>query len=100
MGVAATHGFEIYNCRNSVHIGWVAYGITYFGIVALTFIFFTLGGLSYTFCQYYGGIITNSSTYSQFGQAGGSTSFNRIFQKLNVCFYGNGSILQSYDITN
>jgi hypothetical protein len=50
MGVIATHNFEIFSCKTSVHLGWVAYGVTYFGIVAISFLFLALGGVSYTFC--------------------------------------------------
>lgn len=50
LGVIATHSLELYACKTSVHLGWITYGITYFGIVVLSFIFFSLGGISYQFC--------------------------------------------------
>lgn len=50
LGIVATHCFELYTCKTSVHLGWVAYGVTYFGIVMLTFAFLSFGGISYQFC--------------------------------------------------
>jgi hypothetical protein len=66
MGVIATHCFEIYGCKTCVHLGWVSYGITYFGILIIGFFFFALGGLSYSFCQFYGGIINSQVSYTSF----------------------------------
>jgi hypothetical protein len=66
VGVIATHSFEIYGFKTCVHLGWVTYGITYFGILAICFFFFALGGLSYSFCQFYGDIITNQVSYISF----------------------------------
>jgi len=53
LGVIATHSFELFSCKTSVHLGWIAYGITYFGVVAISFILLALGGMSYSFCQFY-----------------------------------------------
>jgi hypothetical protein len=59
LGVVATHSFELLSCKASVHLGWIAYGITYFGIIAISFMLLSLGGISYSFCQFYEGIILN-----------------------------------------
>lgn len=96
MGVIATHCFEMYSCKTCVHLGWVTFGVTYFGIVVICFFFFGLGGLSYSFCQFYSGILTSQSAYSAFTETAKPTSFNRIFSKMSVCFYGDGSITSSF----
>ena len=57
MGIVATHSLSLTGCTTSVHLGWVTYGITYFGIVALSFIFFSFGSISYQFCQFYSGLV-------------------------------------------
>lgn len=100
LGSIATHSFDIFACRTTVHIGWVIYGLTYFGIIVLTFLFFALGGLSYTFCDFYGSMINSQSSFSTFGQQNGNTSFNKAFQKLDVCFYGDGNILKKFNIAS
>jgi len=100
LGISATHGFELYSCKTSVHLGWVAYGITYFGIVVISFIFLALGGISYSFCQFYGGLVTSNSSYVAYTQSSSSSQFNRLFAKLNVCFYGDGNIMKQFTISN
>ncbi len=57
LGAIATNYFEIYGCKACVHLGWIFYGLMYFGIIALCFIFFSVGGISYSFCKFYGGIV-------------------------------------------
>jgi hypothetical protein len=95
-GVVATHFYEVYSCKTCVHLGWVTFGITYFGVVVIAFFFFAMGGLCYSFCEFYSGLITAQSSFSSFAETSHPTSFNRIFAKLNVCFYGNGSITSSF----
>jgi hypothetical protein len=98
IGIIGTHFFELYNCKTMVHLGWVAYGVTYFGVVALCFIFFSLGGISYQFCQFYEGMLTNSNSFNQFASITGANSFSRFFQKINTCFYGDGNIMSQFSI--
>lgn len=81
-----------------VHLGWVAYGVTYFGVAALCFIFFSFGGISYQFCQFYGGMISSNSSFNNFATITGANSFNRFFQKINTCFYGDGNIMSQFAI--
>lgn len=50
LGIIATHSLELYSCRTSVHLGWVTFGVTYIGIVIMSFVFFSFGGVSYQFC--------------------------------------------------
>jgi hypothetical protein len=100
MGVIATHFFEVYTCKTCVHLGWVTFGITYFGIVVIAFFFFGMGGLSYSFCQFYNGILTSQTSFNAFTQTSKPTSFNRIFSKMATCFFGNGSITASFNLKN
>jgi hypothetical protein len=76
----------------------VAYGVTYFGVIALCFIFFSFGGVSYQFCQFYGSLINNSTSYVSYAQVTGPSPMSRFFQKINTCFYGNGSVLSQFSI--
>jgi hypothetical protein len=71
LGLVAVHFFDFLACKTSVHLGWVAYGVTYFGIVVLCFLFFSLGGLSYQFCEFYSSIVTSSTSFSAYAQATG-----------------------------
>lgn len=59
LGAFSTHYFDIHECKACVHIGWIFYGLMYFGIIALCFAFFAVGGVSYSFCKFYGGLIQN-----------------------------------------
>ena len=79
LGVISTHYLGLYSCRTSVHLGWVTYGATYLGIVILCFIFFSLGGISYQFCEFYGSLIKNDSSFNKFAGATGPNEFNRFF---------------------
>jgi hypothetical protein len=61
IGVFATHIFDIYNCRTLVHVSWVLFGITYLGILALTYFFVPVGSIGQQFCTFYEGILTNQT---------------------------------------
>ena len=98
MGIVATHSLELHGCRTSVHLGWVTFGITYFGVIALCFIFFSFGGVSYQFCQFYSGLVQSNSEFSLYAEVTGANEFNRFFNKLNTCFYGNGNIMSEFSI--
>lgn len=98
IGVIATHFCEVYTCKTCVHLGWITFGLTYFGIVVIAFFFFGMGGLSYSFCQFYNGILTSQSSFNTFTQTSQPTSFNRIFARMATCFYGNGSITSSFNL--
>jgi hypothetical protein len=100
LGILGTHWFELYNCKTIVHLGWVAYGVTYFGIVALCFLFFSFGGVSYQFCQFYGSLVSSKTSFNTYAQASTPTPFTRLFDKIGTCFYGNGSIDSQFAISN
>jgi hypothetical protein len=100
LGVLATNYFEIYGCKACVHLGWIFYGLMYFGIVMLCFIFFSVGGISYSFCKFYGGLVKNQTQLNSYSSNTKPTPFNHIFQTLSPCFYGNGSISSTFSLTN
>lgn len=81
-------------------MGWLIYGISYYGIITLCVAFFSLGGISYTFCQFYGGLVENQSQLSVYSSSTKPTAFNHIFSTLTPCFYGNGSISASFTMTS
>ena len=53
LGMAATHAFEILSCRKMVHLGWTLYGVSYIGVIAVTFFLVSVGSISYNFCNYF-----------------------------------------------
>jgi ABC-type multidrug transport system fused ATPase/permease subunit len=99
-GVLATHYLDIYSCKTCVQLGWILYGLLYFGILALCFIFFALGGISYTFCKFYGGLVNNNTQLSIYSTSTTPTPFSHLFQTISPCFSGNGSIGQSFSLTS
>lgn len=60
-GAISTQILDILACRTLVNLGWVIYGITYFGIIILTFVFLSGGGLAYQVCNYYDGMLSSQS---------------------------------------
>ena len=103
LGIVATHVFDMITCKTVVHLGWVIYGITYFGVIALVFLFFSLGSLSYVYCAYYEQMITVQSTFQSFSSPGLTNSdnqFPKVFEKLDTCFYGDGNILTKFNIAS
>jgi hypothetical protein len=72
----------------------------YFGIIALSFIFFSVGGISYSFCKFYGGIVQKKASLTTFSANSKPTAFNHIFQTLEPCFYGSGDISSTFSLTN
>ena len=79
LGIVATHALDMHTCRNSVHLGWITFGLTYFGIVALCFIMFSFGGVSYQFCQFYGPLLTSNSSFNAYAEVTGPNDVNRLF---------------------
>jgi hypothetical protein len=66
-GVVSTHILDIMACRSMVNLGWVIYALSYFGIVALTFIFLSMGSVGYTFCNYFDKMVTNQAEFNRIG---------------------------------
>jgi len=44
-------------------------------------------------------MITSSNSYNNFASITGANSFNRFFQKINTCFYGDGNVMSQFSIT-
>lgn len=93
MGVFATHLFDIYNCRLMVHLAWVIFGISYLGVVALTFIFVPGGSVAQQTCTYFNKSLTNQT---EFQRLRGYYSEN-VLNRIDVCLFGDGNILRTFN---
>ncbi len=79
-----------------VNLGWAIYGITYFGVIGLVFIFLSLGSVGYTFCIYYDSMINSQASFNKLGEA----YSQNVFTKLDVCVYGDGNVLEKFNLSN
>jgi hypothetical protein len=61
LGTISVHILDILACRTMVHVGWIIYAITYFGIIGLTYAFLSGGSIAFSFCNYYDGMLTNQT---------------------------------------
>ena len=75
-----------------MHLGWIIYGVTYFGVVVLTFNFFAMGGIVFNFCEWYSDVINHQSSFISYSNNDQLSQFNRLFQRMDNCFYGNGTM--------
>lgn len=79
-----------------VNLGWAIYGLTYFGVIALVFVFLSLGSVGYTFCSYYDSMINSQASFNKLGEA----YSQNVFTKLDVCLYGDGNVLKKFSLAN
>jgi hypothetical protein len=93
-GVVSTHILDIMACRSMVNLGWVIYAFTYFGVIALTFIFLSMGSVGYTFCNYFDKMVNDQAEFNKIGEAYSQNAFT----KLDVCMYGDGNVLSKFNI--
>lgn len=93
MGVFATHLFDIYNCRLMVHLSWVIFGLSYLGVIALTFIFVPGGSIAYQVCNYFQKSLTNRT---EFERLGGYYSEN-VLTRIEGCLFDDGNILRTFN---
>lgn len=100
LGALGTHHFELFNCKACVHLGWLLYGLLYFGVLVLCYTFLVVGGISFAFCQFYGGVVSSKASLDAYRFNSKATPYSRLFQILDPCFFGNGNISHSFDITN
>lgn len=96
LGIIFTYLFKLFTCKKLVNSGWVLFGLLYFGIIMVLFIFLSFGGLSYSFCKYFKSIIDSNNGYITFTQASKTSNFNKFFLYLDVCFFGDGNILKKF----
>lgn len=100
LGIISSHIFELFGCKNLVYGGWVLLGFMYFAVLGVLFIFLTVGGLSYSFCEYFGEIIGTRAGYVNYVAASASASnFNKFFSYLDVCFFQDGNILKKFELS-
>lgn len=93
-GVISTHVLDILACRTMVNLGWVIYGLMYFGIIILVFIFLQAGSIAYGFCSYFDGMVTDQVQFNKISQ----TDSQNPFTKLDICLYGDGNVLSKFHI--
>lgn len=95
-GGIATHCFDMYNCRTMVHLSWGIMGLMYFGVLVMTYVFLPGASIASDFCKVYKQTLTSQTDYGKFGDY----YSQNILTKLNVCIYGNGSILDTFNSLN
>ena len=96
LGVASTHLFELLNCRKMVHLGWTIYGLAYFGVIVVTYYSLSVGSISYNFCGYFHDMLTVQVSYNRLSAAYTQNMFNR----LDVCLFGNGNAMEKFSIAS
>lgn len=94
LGVASTHLFELISCRKMVHLGWTIYGLSYFGLIYLTYNLLSLGSISYNFCTYFEQMLTVQVSYNKLGES----YTQNMFTRLDVCLFGNGNAMEKFAI--
>ena len=60
-GTISTHILDILACRTMVNLGWIIYGITYFGVIVLVFAFMSAGSIAFSFCNYFDGMVSSQT---------------------------------------
>jgi len=50
-----------------VHLGWTIYGLSYVGVVVVTFFTLSVGSISYNFCTYFNQMLTVQVAYNKLG---------------------------------
>jgi|688.fasta_scaffold693840_1 hypothetical protein len=100
LGAVGTYKFDLFSCKTCVQCGWIIYGLLYFGLIVICYAFFVVGGISFAFCNFFGGVVSSKADLDAFRFNSKATSYNRLFQVLEPCFHDNGNISRSFDITN
>ena len=94
IGSVSIQVLDIYDCRHFLHFGWVLFGITYFGVVFIAFFALPMGSLGYAFCDYYAGMLSNQTDF----QLISNYDPQHILNRMDVCIYGDGNVLQKFNI--
>lgn len=89
LGVASTHLFDLLSCRKMVHLGWTIYGLSYAGLIIVTFYTLSVGSISHNFCDYFDDMLTVQVSYDKLGEAYTQNAFMR----LDVCVFGDGNAM-------
>lgn len=67
LGVVSTHMFDLLTCRKMVHLGWTIYGLSYIGVILVTYYLLSVGSISYNFCEYFHSMLTVQVSYNKLG---------------------------------
>lgn len=98
LGLLSTHIFDLLKCIKMVHGGWVLYGFMYFAVVAVMFAMLVIGGVSNSFCEYFGTVINSSSSFASFSSQTDGGSLSKVSRYMDVCFFGDGNILKKFAV--
>lgn len=93
MGVFATHLFDIYNCRLMVHLSWVIFGVSYLGVIFLTFLFVPGGSVAQQTCNFLQKSLTNKTEFQRLR----NYYSENVLSKLEVCLFDDGNILRTFN---
>lgn len=99
MGIAggiATHFFDMYNCRTMVHLSWGILGLMYFGVLVMTYAFLPAGSIGMDMCKVYNKALTNQTYFRKFGEQYSQS----VTTKIEVCLFGDGAILNTFNSLN
>lgn len=77
-----------------VTLGWIIYSLMYFGIIALVFLFLSMGSVGFSFCNYFNLMVSDQAQFNKITQ----TYSQNVFAKLDTCLYGNGNVLEKFNI--
>lgn len=68
----------------------------YFGVLAMTYVFLPAGSVGMDMCKVYNRALNNQSYYRKFGEQYAQS----ISTKLEVCLFGDGAILNTFNSHN
>jgi len=94
LGAISAHVFNIFTCRAMVHMGWTIFGLSYIGVIILTFIMLSVGSIGYGYCSYLS-LMLNDQT--QFARLGGFYAQNS-FMRIDTCIFGDGNALSKFSL--
>jgi hypothetical protein len=77
-----------------VHLGWTIYGLSYTGVIIVTFFSLSVGSISYNFCTYFNEMLTVQVSYNKLGEA----YTQNLFTRLDTCLFDDGNSLSKFSI--
>jgi len=79
-----------------VHLGWAIYGLSYIGVIAVTFFVLSVGSISYNFCNYFNQMLTAQVSYNKLGES----YTQNLFTRMDTCLFGDGNALEKFALAN
>ena len=94
LGLVSTHCFDMLTCRRMVHLGWTVFGLSYIGVILVTFFALSVGSISYGFCAYYKSLLTVQLSYDRL-----SVHYTQnMFARLDTCLFRDGNALSKFSV--